>query len=264
VAKEVNPRLVFERLFGAPDENPASLARRDHDRKSILDLVANDAARLKHRLGRTDRRKVDEYFTSVRELEQRIERSEREPRRQPPEFARPSGIPRDFKTHVRLMYDLLAMAFQTDSTRVATFMLGNAGSDRVYTMLGLNEGHHTFTHHSGEPHKIEAIKKIDRYLVEQFAYFLNKLRSIREGEGTLLDHSMILYGSGLGDGSRHNHDNLPIIVAGRGGGTIQAGRHIAFPQEMPMNNLFLSMLDRVGAPVEKLGDSTGRLPGLDG
>jgi hypothetical protein len=264
VAKEINPRLAFERLFGSPDEDPASRERRERDRQSILDLVADDAARLMGRLGRTDRRKVDEYFTSVRNLEQRIQRAERTPRHGPPDFFVPAGIPSGFEEHVRMMFDLLALAFQTDTTRVATFMLGNAGSDRVYEMLGIKDGHHSLTHHSGEPEKIEAIQRIDRYLVTQYAYFLQKLSSIKEGDGTLLDHSMILYGSGLGDGSRHSHEDLPIVLAGRAGGTVQPGRHIALANETPLNNLYLSMLDRVGAQVDSLGDSTGRLPGLDG
>lgn len=263
MAKEIHPRLAFERLFGSGKDAQEGREKRDFYRQSILDLVAEDAAKLKDRLGRTDRRKVDEYFTSVRELEQRIVKAEEDALKNRPDFEVPASIPVDLQEHVRLMYDLLVLAFRTDTTRVATFMLANAGSNRSYPMVQVNDGHHALSHHRNDHDKIGKIKRIDKFLAEEFAYFLRQLDSIEEGQGTLLDHSAIVYGSGLSDGNRHRHDDLPIVVAGRGGNTIKTGRHIVMDSETPMNNLFLSLLDRVGANVEKLGDSSGRLQVLD-
>lgn len=262
MAKEIDPRLVYERLFGGNLEEAKQNARRDLFRKSILDLVAEDAASLKQSLGQTDRRKVDEYFTSVRELELRIARSEQDAKRDRPEFDLPEELSRDLREQIRLMYDLMALAFQTDSTRVITFMLANEGSNRTYPLVGVNDGHHEISHHRDDKEKVSKLQKIDQFLVGEFAYFLGKLSSIKEGQGTLLDSSMILYGSGISDGNRHRHDQLPIILAGRAGGTIRTGRHVQIAEETPLNNLFLSMLDRVGAGVEELGDSTGRLKEL--
>lgn len=264
MAKEINPRLVFERLFGTADD-VKNQAQRNRFRKSVLDIVADDATSLKGRLGQTDRRKIDEYFTSVRELELRIARAENAARDTPrPDFKTPDGVPKDLDEHIRLMYDLLVLAFQTDTTRVATFMLANEGSNRAYRMVGVNSGHHQLSHHRNDEEKISEIKKIDLYLVKHFAYFLEQLKSIKEGDGTLLDHSMVLYGSGLSDGNRHRHEDLPLVLAGRAGGTVRTGRHMKFASETPMNNLFLSMLDRTGAQVESIGDSSGRLKGLEG
>lgn len=274
VAKEIQPRLVFDRLFGTQPGNDRSEAARAFYRRSILDLVAGDAARLQRTVGQTDRRKLDEYFTGIRELETRIERTEREAavaasekQREvaapPPNMDIAYGIPSDVTQHIRLMYDLLALAFQTDTTRVATLMLANEGSNRSYAMVDVKEGHHQLSHHQGNQEKIEKIRRIDHFLATQFAYFLEKLKSIREGEGTLLDNSLIVYGSGLSDGNAHNHHDLPIAMAGRGGGTVTPGRHIVYPRDTPLNNLFLSMLDRAGARCERLGDSTGLLPQLD-
>ncbi len=267
MAKEIHPRLVFERLFGSGKDQMDSSELRSYYRKSILDLVADDARKLQKSLGQTDRRKLDEYFTSVRELEMRIERAERmetADESSTPDIVVPAGIPRDLQDHVRLMFDLLVLAFRTDTTRISTLMLANEGSNRTYPMVGVNDGHHELSHHQNQEDKMEKIKRIDRFLMGEFAYFLEQLKSVPEGEGTLLDNCMILYGSGLSDGNRHNHDDLPCILAGRAGGTISTGRHIKFEQETPMNNLFLSMLDRMQAGVEKLGDSSGRLPGLEG
>ena len=263
MAKEINPRLVFERLFGNGSDNDKSKAERDFYRKSILDLVSNDAKKLMQRLGKTDQRKVDEYLTSVRELEQQIIRSEQIAQKEPPKIDLPDGIPRELEQHIRLMYDLLVLAFQTDTTRVATFMLANAGSNRSYSTAGVNEGHHQLSHHRKDEAKMDKIKKIDKYLAGHFGDFLAKMKAVREGERTLLDNSMIMYGSGLSDADRHDHADLPIVFAGRGGGTITTGQHIKLANETPLNNLFLSMLDRVGADVEKLGDSSGRLSGLN-
>jgi hypothetical protein len=162
------------------------------------------------------------------------------------------------------MFDLMVLAFQTDTTRIATFMLANEGSNRTYPNVGVKEGWHELSHHGNEQHKMDKIQKIDQFLVTQFAYFLDKLKSVKEGERTLLDNSMVLYGSAIADGNRHAHHDLPILLAGQGSGTIKTGRHLKLDGEVPLNNLFLSMLDRVGAPIERLGDSTGRLTGLDG
>jgi hypothetical protein len=264
MAKEVDPRLVYERLFGTSLEAAKANARRDLFRKSILDLVSEDAASLQRSLGQTDRRKVEEYFTSVRELELRIARAEQDAQRDRPDFEVPQDLPRDLQVHIRLMYDLMVLAFQTDTTRVITFMLANEGSNRTYPMVGVNDGHHEISHHRDDRDKVAKLQKIDHFLVSEFAYFLEKLASIKEGQGTLLDHSMILYGSGISDGNRHRHDDLPIVLAGRGGGTIETGRHVRIERETPLNNLFLSMLDRAGASVDELGDSTGRLCELAG
>lgn len=260
---EVDPRQVFDRLFGNGNAGEMDEARikRDHYRKSVLDFAMEDARRLKSDLGYTDRRKLDEYFTAVRELEQRIEKANSFAA-ELPDYERPTGIPKSYEDHLRLQFDLLALAFQTDTTRISSFIMAHDGSNRQYPFIGVRDGHHDLSHHGGDEEKKEKIAKINRFHATQFAYFIDKLKSIKEGEGSLLDNCMIVYGSGLGDGNRHNHDNLPVLLAGRGGGTIQSGRHIQFERETPMTNLFLTMLDRVGAPTERLGDSTGLLPQL--
>lgn len=267
MAKEINPKLVFERLFGSVDDRDAAKgrAKRNEYRKSILDLVSDDASQLKKQLGQTDRRKIDEYFSSVREIEQRIERSrEDDSKRKIPEMNLPNGIPKQLDEHITLMFDLMALAFQTDTTRVATFMMANEGSNRSYPMIGINDGHHHLSHHQNKQDWIDQLKKIDKYLVGHFAKFLEKLDGIREGNGTLLDQSMIVYGSAIADGNRHDHHDLPILLAGRGGGTISSGRQLSYPKDTPLNNLFLSLLDRMDSGIDQLGDSTGRLKGLDG
>jgi hypothetical protein len=262
--KEINPRLVFERLF-TNTISGSGPSRRSRVRQSVLDLVSEQAADLKSRLGSTDQQKIDQYFTSVREIEQRIARAGQQ-RHEPsevPDFDVPEGVPADLVEHIRLMYDLMALAFQTDTTRIITFMSANEGSNRPYRMVGVNNGHHELSHHRNDEEKVEQLKKIDQFLITEFARFLNNLRAIPEGDGTLLDNCMIMYGSGLSDGNRHRHDDLPIILAGRAGGTINSGRHIAIPSGAPLNNLFLSMLDRVGAGVAALGDSTGRITAIN-
>jgi hypothetical protein len=264
MAKEINPKLVFERMFGSGNVAPQERERRNFLRKSILDLVRSDSERLNKKLGLDDRRKMDEYTSGIRELEVRIALAGQAKARRPTDAIEPVGIPDDFARHVGLMFDLLALAFQTDMTRVATFMFGNEGSNRGYSMVGAKDGHHSLSHHRNNKEMVEQLKRIDRYLVGQYARFLSKLRSIREGNGTLLDNCMVLYGSGIKDGNAHSHHNLPILLAGRAGGSIRPGRHLQVPAETPLNNLFLSMLDRVGAPIEQIGDSTGRVKGLDG
>ncbi len=267
MAKEINPRLVFERLFGSTDDREAAKgrAKRDEYRKSILDLVTDDASKLKQQLGQTDRRKVDEYFSSVREIEQRIERAKSDSTSQKiPDLTLPRGIPKELDEHIGLMFELMALAFQTDTTRVATFMLANEGSNRSYPMVGVNDGHHHLSHHQNKQDWIKQLAKVDKYLIGHFAKFLERLNSIKDGTGTLLDNSMIVYGSAIADGNAHSHHDLPVLLAGKGGGTITSGRHIVSPKETPLNNLFLSMLDRLDAGVDSLGDSSGRLKGLEG
>jgi hypothetical protein len=262
MSKEINPRLVFERLFGS-QKDEQTLTRRTRVRQSVLDLVAEQAADLKNRLGTSDQQKLDQYFTSVREIEQRITRAQNS-QIERPDFETPEGVPGDLVEHMRLMYDLMALAFQTDATRIVTYMLANEGSNRSYRMVGVNDGHHEISHHQGDDEKIDKLKKIDLFLVTEFARFIKKLQSTPEGEGTLLDNCMVMYGSGLSDGNRHDHHDLPIVLAGRAGGTIDTGRYIDLDREVPLNNLFLSMLDRVGAGIPSLGDSSGRLTALEG
>ena len=266
MAKEINPQLVFERLFAGQlsNENAEAKAKRQSYRKSVLDFALEDARQLRTKLGQVDRQKVDEYLSSVRELEARISRVDKATSIDLKGVRQPTGIPRDNQEHIRLMFDVLALAFQTDSTRISTFVYANEGSTKSYKFIGVPEGHHDLSHHGKDPDKLAKIKKINLYHMEQFAYFLDKLRSIREGDGTVLDHSMIVYGSGISDGDRHNHDDLPILIAGKGGGTLKGGRHLVYPKNTPLNNLYLSMLDRVGLPTPSLGDSTGTLPRLDG
>lgn len=256
-AKEVNPRAAFERLFGSP-ETAADLERRNRNRKSILDFVSSDAKRLQPVLSGADRRKLDEYFSSVRDLELRVARADKGSR-EIPELELPNGVPAELVEHMNLMYDVLTLAFQTDTTRIATLMVADAGSNRTYPDIGVKDGHHELSHHKKDPHNLEQIAKIDRYLVERFAYFLSKLKSTQEGESNLLDNSMILYGSAISDGDRHNHDDLPILFAGKGGGTINTGRYVKYAAETPLNNLYISMAERMGAGIEKLGDSKGTL-----
>ncbi|MBI4601364.1 MAG: DUF1552 domain-containing protein [Planctomycetes bacterium] len=267
MAKEIDPRLVFERLFpsASPTEAAESRGVRDRHRKSILDFVLEDARRLEGKLGAADRRKLGEYLAAVREVEGRIERSEadsREGQARLPAIAPPEGIPRDYGEHQRLLYDILAFAFQADLSRVATFMVANEGSNKSYAPVGVPEGHHDLSHHGGNKEKQAKIAKINRFHMEGFAYFIAKLKGVREGDGTLLDHCMIVYGSGIGDGNRHNHDELPVVLLGRGGGSIETGRHVRYKRNTPLNNLYLCLLDRMDASVDALGDSTGRLPWL--
>lgn len=264
VAKETNPRLVFERLFGSGgDAQVESRLMRDRYRKSILDFVLEDASRISNQLGGRDKQKLDEYLSGVREIEERLARFEKE---NPAAFVvgtkKPPGVPADFEEHLKLMADMLVLAFQTDLTRVSTFMFANDGSNRAYPMIGFGDGHHDVSHHGNDPGKLEKKRQIDLFHARQLAYLLERMESIREPTGTLLDNSMIVYGAGISDGNAHNHDNLPILLAGKGGGTIKQGRHIRYAPNTPMNNLFLSMLDRVGVPADKIGDSTGKLAQL--
>jgi hypothetical protein len=265
VAKEVNPRLVFERLFGNGDakESAESRLRRAHYNHSVLDFVLEDATSLRSQLGRRDQQKLDEYLTSVREIELRLTKFDQATAAVVEGGVRiPSGVPKDYAEHIRLMSDMMVLAFQADLTRIGTMMFANEGSNRSYRQIGVPEGHHDISHHGNEPTKLEKKRQIDRFHVEQLAYMLERMQSIKEVDGTLLDNSLLIYGGGISDGNRHNHDDLPILMAGKGGGAVKTGEHKRYPNGTPMNNLFLSMLDRVGVPVETLGDSTGKLQGL--
>lgn len=265
LGKEVNPRLVFERLFasGSRIEVDKSQQQRDILQKSILDFISDDARRLKTKLGRNDNRKLDEYLTGVREIERRVGLGiETKPVEADVDYPIPGGIPGDYRDHLRLMCDMMVLAFQTDSTRICTMMFANASDNKNYRNIDVPDGHHDLSHHQDDPVKLEKIAKINRFHVEQLRYLLQRMKSIREGEGTLLDNSMVCYGSAISDGNRHNNENLPIILAGGGGGTIETGRHIRYRTETPMCNLFMSMLDRMDVHVPFMGDSTGHLPGL--
>jgi hypothetical protein len=263
MAKEINPRLVFERLFAGDikEQTVAARARRERYRLSVLDFVMEDAGRLKGRLGANDQRKLDEYLTAVRQLELRIARND--PAQAPiGGFAKPAGIPTDYGEHLRVMADLLVLAFQADLTRIGTLVFANDGSNRSYRFINVPEGHHDLSHHGGIKDKQAKLRQINRFHVAQLAHFLEKLKSVKEGAGTLLDNCMIVYGSGISDGNAHNHDNLPILLAGKAGGAFKTGRHIRYPKETPLTNLYVSMLDRIGSSVKSFGDSTGPLPDL--
>lgn len=255
--KETIPRLAFERMFGSGDV--AQRREKNRIRKSVLDVVRGDAQRLMKRLGKSDLRKMDEYFTGVREIESRIETTEKQDAAALPDIEIPFGRVEAFREHARLMLDLMVIAFQTDTTRVATLMLDNAGGNRRYTEIGVSDMHHGMSHHRNKPELVGNLSKIDHYLVEQYAYFLEKLNSTTDAGGSLLDQSMVLYGSGISDGNRHRHEDLPIVLAGSASGQIETGRYIDAGKECPMANLFLTMLDLMGTPAESIGDSSGRL-----
>lgn len=261
---ELNPRLVFERLFGTEDLSldPAARARRAAYRKSILDAVQEDTRALVGTLGAADRRKIDEYLTAVREIEKRIEIAEKDNRELRPAVQKPAGVPIDFTEYLKLMYDLQVVAFQADVTRISTLMVGREGSMRVYPEIGIPDPHHPLTHHRNNPDWIEKVVKINTLHTELLAYFLGRLQATREGEGTLLDHTMVVYGSGLADGNRHTHEDLPVLLAGRGGGGLKPGRHLRYKNGTPITNLYLTVLDRMGVRPESIGDSTGRVEHL--
>jgi hypothetical protein len=259
VLKEVDPRLVFERLFGGEDATPELRAQRLARRKSILDAAGADAQRLRARLGATDRRKVDEYLESVRALEREIEKSEAAGPVAPP-VARPAGIPPDLGDHLRLLSGLLVAAWQADLTRVASFMFANDGSNRSFPFLGVPDGNHEVSHHGNDVAKLEKYAKINRFHVEQLAFLLGKLAATEDGDGTLLDHALVTYGCGISDGNAHNHDHLPIVVAGGGG--LATGKHLRFAGDPPLCNLFLALLDCGGIRQARFGDSTARLEGI--
>ncbi len=262
---ETNPRLVFERLFGDIDTSlpPATRARRLLYRRSILDLVTDRTSALMREVGPSDQRKLDEYLSSIREIERRIERAEKDLTGITPMIDKPSGIPVEYADYVNLMFDLQIVAFQTDSTRVVTMMMGREGSLRTYPEIGVPDPHHPLTHHRGNPEWIEKVTKVNTMHMELFGGFVRKLKETPDGDGTLLDHSILVYGSGLSDGNKHTHDDLPVLVVGRGG-DLRLGRHVVYPKDTPMTNLYLTLLDRMGVRAEQIGDSTGEIEHLTG
>jgi hypothetical protein len=253
--------MVFERLFGAGDAGTrqAAFQERQQQQKSILDFAAAEAEQLNRQLGRNDRNKLDEYLSGIREIERRIQRVEQFGPLADPGVPAPNDAPGSYREHIHLMSDMLVLAFQTDSTRIATFLMAHDGSNRTFEDIGVRDGHHSLSHHQNDKTKMEKIAKIDTFYIEQLAYFLKAMRETKDRDGkSLLDNSMIVYASGLSDGNRHKHDNLPVILAGRGGGALSVGRHAQLPPT-PMNNLYMTMLDLMGAKVDHFGDSTGRV-----
>jgi hypothetical protein len=260
---EVDPRLAFDRLFGGDNstETHETQIKRRMLNKSLLDFALDDAHRLQQNLGTTDSRKLDEYLTSVREIEQRIERSEKFPAKAP-DGVNPPEMFETYEQHLKLMFDVLTLAFQTDSTRISTFIMAHDGSNRPYPQVGISEGHHDLSHHRNDEEKKKKIARINRYHTTQFAYFLDKLKGIKESEGTLLDNCMVVYGSAISDGNSHSHFNLPVLVAGGARGTIKTGRHFKVAEDTPMTNLYMTLLDRMGVRADHVGDSTGKLDQL--
>jgi hypothetical protein len=262
VAPEPNPRLLFERLFGAgaPGQRAMNLQRRQVQQRSIMDFVLDDARALQRELTNRDQQKLDEYLFSVREIEKRIEKAERIGNVPDPAVNTPAGIPADYQEYIKVMFDMMLLAFQTDSTRIATFLLANEGSNRAFAEIGIPEGHHYLTHHQNKQEMIDKVAAIDLFYMTQFAEFLGKMQATEDVDGrSLLDNSMIVYGSGNADGNRHTHVNLPVILAGGGGGSLTPGRFVKYGG-VPMSNLLLTLSDRLGVQgIERIGDSTGRI-----
>lgn len=260
----LNPRALFERLFGTDASlSPEARKLRNLYRRSVLDLVSSDAKKLASDLGPTDKRKLDEYLSSIRDIEMQIQRAESDNSQINPGMEKPYGIPADFAEHFRLMTNMLTVAFQADLTRVVTFLVTHEGTSRAYREIGIPDGHHPLTHHRNQPELMEKVAQINTYHVQQFAGWLEKLKSTKEGDSNLLNNSMIVYGAGLSDGNRHLHEDLPTLIAGRGGDAFKTGRRIVYRRETPMCNLFLTMMDRMGVHTEEFGDSSGPLDGLD-
>jgi hypothetical protein len=259
---EAHPRVVFERLFGdgaTTAERRAAL----RSRASLLDSVMDEFRQLNNQLGPADRARLARYLDTVREVERRIQRAETNARDNPmPDLDRPAGVPASYGDHARLMFDLQVLAFQGDVTRVVTFQLARETSNRTYPEIGVSDPHHPLTHHGNDPAKVEKVARINRFHISLFAEFLRKLRDTREGDGTLLDHSLLLYGSGMGNGNQHDHDNLPILVAGGAAGRMRGGRHIRYARPTPLANLHLTLLDKVGVRLDSFADSRGRMEEL--
>lgn len=253
---EYNPRSAFEKIFGSGNAKEDAL--RYARRKSVLDFVGNDTKKLQQKLSKEDQVKLDEYLTSIREVEVKIERAEAFSKVYPKE-SKPDGIPKSYKAHIRSMFDVMALAFKTDSTRIASFMLSNEGSNRSFNHLGVSGGHHALSHHRSDPDKLAQIAKIDHFYTEQLAYFLHNLEQSKEGDQSLLDNTMIVYGSCIADGNRHNHTDLPIILAGGGGAQIKTNRHFKAEDGTPLTNLYLSLLGNMNVSAQRVGDSTGKL-----
>ncbi len=260
----LDPRALFERLFGnGVVLSPEARARQGRYRRSILDFVTSDTQKLESSLGPTDKRKLEEYLSSIREVERQLERAEKTNKQIDPHMEKPYGVPADFAEHFKLMTDMMTIALQADLTRVMTFLVTHEGTSRSYREIGIPDGHHPLTHHRNIPDLIEKVAKINEYHMKQFAGWVEKLKSIKEGDATLLDNCMIVYGAGMSDGNRHSHEDLPTIMVGKGGNYIKTGRRMVTRKETPMCNLFLTMMDRMGVPTEHFGDSTGKLEGLD-
>jgi uncharacterized protein DUF1552 len=256
----LDPRVLFERLFGTGVVlSPEDTARNARYRRSILDFVRADTKTLQASLGPTDVRKLDEYLSSIREVEQQLEKAERQSVALHPGMEKPYGVPPDFGEHFKLMSDMLTLAFRADLTRVVTFMLTREATNRSYREIGIADGHHPLTHHKGNAELLEKVTRINEYHTQQLAGWLGRLKSINEGDGHLLDHSMIVYGAGLSDGNRHLHEDLPTLLIGRGGGTLSSGRRVTFRKETPMSNFHLSLMDRMGVHVQNFGDASGPL-----
>ena len=258
---ESSPRQAFERLFGAGagKDRAQSLAQRLHSQKSILDFIADDAKAMHRHLGRNDQQKLDQYLTGVREIERRVEKSESLGKVIDPGVPAP-GEPRSYEEHIKLMMDMMVLAFQTDSTRISTFLLAHDGSNRSFKEIGVSSGHHNISHHKKKAENLEQIQKIDQFYLAQLAYFLKRMKETEDVDGnSLLHNSMIVYGSGISDGDRHNHDDLPVIVAGSGGGAFTPGRHVDLGEQVPLSNLYVRMLNEFGVSTKSFGDSTGSL-----
>jgi hypothetical protein len=259
---ETNPRFVFERLFGSGDTAEARVARSQEDR-SILDGVTREISDLRRKLGRRDSVKLGEYLDGIREVEQRIAGNESS-KRDVAVPARPAGVPETFREYAELMFDLQVLAFQADITRVCSFMMARENVNRSYTEIGLPEAHHSMSHHSNNPEKMAVFSKLNTYHVDTLAYFLKKLQATADGDGTLLDHAIVLYGSGMSDGNTHNNFNVPVVVVGGRDQQMRGNRHLTYPKGTPLANLSLTLIDKFGVNVERFGDSTGRLDLLSG
>jgi Protein of unknown function (DUF1552) len=260
---ENNPRVVFERLFGSADSTDARVrAARLRQDRSILDSVTARVRQLQQKLGPTDNRKVNDYLESLRDVERRIQKAEEQSAREGPDVTQPAGIPDGFEPHVQLLYDLQLLAYQSDLTRVITFMYGREQTGRPYPQIGVPEPHHSLTHHQNDPVKMEKCTTIQKYHVRLFAAYLEKLRATPDGDGSLLDHVILLYGSGISNSDRHTHGPLPTLLLGGGAGTIKGGRHIVYPGDTPLTNLQLTLLNKMGLSTERLGDSTGQFKEL--
>ncbi|SPF32354.1 conserved exported hypothetical protein [Candidatus Sulfopaludibacter sp. SbA4] len=260
----LDPRALFEHLFGnGVVLSPEARVRQARYRRSILDFVTEDTRKLESGLGPTDKRKLEEYLGSIREVERQIEKAEKDNAQIDPHMEKPYGVPADFAEHFKLMTDMITIAFQADQTRVLTFLVTHEGTSRAYREIGISDGHHPLTHHRNQADLMEKVAQINSYHMKQFAAWVEKLKATKEGDGSLLDNSMIVYGAGLSDGNRHLHDDLPTLIVGRGGNYIKTGRRVVYRKETPMCNLFLTMMDRMGVHMEHFGDATGQLQGLD-